>query len=254
MVWIVHGFALFRRVPLVWIILCTTLLLIAATLSLIPMAGQFVFTLLSPVFLAGLMIGCRSLEQGGGLEVSHLLAGFRSNTAPLITIGGIYLVGQVLILGVFMLVGGDVLMGLLLEGKRVDENELKSVSGDMLTASLVALTLSIPLMMAAWFAPLLVIFKDMPPLEAMRLSFVACLKNIIAFQIYAVILVVLTVIATMPYGLGLFILVPTLFTSIYVSLQGHLCGYDRRRMRSWLFHELAILPALRGSQFCVFQQ
>lgn len=217
--WIVHGFALFRRVPLGWIILCTTLLLIAATLSLIPMAGQFVFTLLSPVFLAGLMIGCRSLEQGGGLEFSHLFAGFRSNTASLITIGGIYLVGQVLILGVFMLVGGDVLMGLLLEGKRVDENELKSVSGDMLTASLVALTLSIPLMMAAWFAPLLVIFKDMPPLEAMRLSFVACLKNIIAFQLYAVILVVLTVIATMPYGLGLFILVPTLFTSIYVSFR-----------------------------------
>ena len=181
------------------------------------MAGQFVFTLLSPVFLAGLMIGCRSLEQGEGLEFSHLFAGFRSNTASLITIGGIYLVGQVLILGVFMLVGGDVLMGLLLEGKRVDENELEERV--VLNASLVALTLSIPLMMAAWFAPLLVIFKDMPPLEAMRLSFVACLKNIIAFQLYAVILVVLTVIATMPYGLGLFILVPTLFTSIYVSFR-----------------------------------
>jgi uncharacterized membrane protein len=116
-----------------------------------------------------------------------------------------------------MLVGGDVLMGLLLEGKRVDENELKKVSGDMLSASLVALTLSIPLLMAAWFAPLLVVFKDMPPLEAMRLSFVACLKNIVAFQLYAVILVLLTILATMPYGLGLFILVPTLFTSIYVS-------------------------------------
>jgi hypothetical protein len=217
--WIVQGFALFRRVPLGWIILCATLLLVAATLSLIPVAGQFIFTLLSPVFLAGLMIGCKSLEQGEGLEFSHLFAGFRSNTASLITIGGIYLVGQVLILGVFMLVGGDVLMGLLLEGKRVDENELKSVSGDMLSASLVALTLSIPLMMAAWFAPLLVVFEDMPPLEAMRLSFVACLKNIVAFQIYAVILVALTVLATMPYGLGLFILVPTLFTSIYVSFR-----------------------------------
>lgn len=215
--WIAQGFALFRKVPLIWIILCATLLLIAATLALIPMAGQFVFTLLSPVFLAGLMIGCKDLEQGGRLEIFHLLAGFRNNPAPLITIGGIYLVGQVLILGIFMLIGGDVLMGLLLEGKRVDENELKSVSGDMLSASLVALMLSIPLMMAAWFAPLLVIFKDMPPLEAMRLSFFACLKNIVAFQIYAVLLVVLTVIATIPYGLGLFVLVPTLFASIYVS-------------------------------------
>ncbi|MBA4142784.1 MAG: hypothetical protein H0X43_07215 [Nitrosospira sp.] len=215
--WIVRGFSLFRQVPVVWILLCATLLLIAATLALIPMAGQFIFTLLSPVFLAGLMMGCKNLEQGGALELSHLVAGFKNSPTPLITIGGIYLVGQVLILGVFMLVGGDVLMGLLLEGKRVDENELKSVSGDMLSASLVALTLSIPLMMAAWFAPLLVIFRDMPPLDAMRLSFFACLKNIMAFQIYAVILVVLTVIATIPYGLGLFVLIPTLFASIYVS-------------------------------------
>ena len=73
--WVVRGFALFRSVPLGWIILCTTLLLIAATLSLIPMAGQFIFTLLSPVFLAGLMIGCRSLEQGEGLRVFPSVCG-----------------------------------------------------------------------------------------------------------------------------------------------------------------------------------
>ena len=82
---------------------------------------------------------------------------------------------------------------------------------------LVALMLSIPLMMAAWFAPLLVIFKDMPAVDAMRLSFFACLKNIIAFQIYGVTLVVLMIIASIPYGLGLFVLVPTLFASIYAS-------------------------------------
>ncbi|MDQ3186561.1 MAG: hypothetical protein M3Q16_08950 [Pseudomonadota bacterium] len=215
--WIVTGFFIFRQVPLVWIVLCTTLLLIAATLSLIPVAGQFIFTLLSPVFLAGLMTGCKTLEQGGKLEIAHLLAGFRYTSGPLITIGGIYLVGQVLILGIFMLVGGNVLMDLLIDGKRVDENELKNVSGDMLSASLVALMLSIPLMMAAWFAPLLVIFKGMPALDAMRISFFACLKNIVAFQIYGVILIVLTIVATMPYGLGLFVLVPTLFASIYAS-------------------------------------
>ena len=215
--WIVTGFFIFRQIPLVWIVLCTTLLLIAATLSLIPVAGQFIFTLLSPVFLAGLMTGCRALEQGGKLEIAHLLVGFRYTSGPLITIGGIYLVGQVLILGIFMLVGGNVLMDLLIDGKRVDDNELKNVSGDMLSASLVALMLSIPLMMAAWFAPLLVIFKGMPALDAMRVSFFACLKNIVAFQIYGVILIVLTIAATMPYGLGLFVLVPTLFASIYAS-------------------------------------
>ncbi|SEL20631.1 BPSS1780 family membrane protein [Nitrosovibrio tenuis] len=215
--WIVTGFLLFRRVPVVWIILCTTLLLIAATLALIPVAGQFIFTLLSPVFLAGLMLGCRTLDQGGELEVAHLLAGFRNTATPLITVGGIYLVGQVLIFGVAMLIGGETMRDLLIDGRRVDENELQEVMSSSLSALLVALTLSIPLMMAAWFAPLLVIFKNLPAIESMRLSFFACVKNIVAFQIYGFILVVLTIIATIPYGLGLFVLVPTLFASIYAS-------------------------------------
>ena len=162
------------------------------------------------------MIGCRTLERGGQLEIAHLFVGFR-NAGPLVTIGGIYLVGQVLIVGIFMLVGGDVLMSLLLEGKRVDENELKNVSGDMLSASLVALTLSIPLLMATWFAPLLTVFNEMPPVEAMRTSFFACVKNIVAFQIYLVVLVGLTITAMIPYGLGFFVLVPTVFASIYAS-------------------------------------
>ena len=217
--WIVNGFYLFFKAPLAWILLCFVLLLIAATLALIPMVGQFFFTLLSPLFLAGLMIGCRALERGEKLEITYLFAGFRQNPIPLITVGGIYLVGQVLILGVAMMLGGGTLMDLLVNGKRVDENELRGVMSGGLTAVMVALGLSIPLMMAAWFAPLLVAFKDMPAVAAMKLSFLACIKNIIPLQLYTITMVVLAVIAAMPYGLGFFLLVPVLFASLYASYE-----------------------------------
>ena len=111
------------------------------------------------------------------------------------------------------------MMDLLIDGKRVDENELRGVMSSGLTAVMVALALSIPLMMAAWFAPLLVAFKDMPALAAMQLSFFACLKNIIPLQLYAITMVVLAVIAAMPYGLGFFVLVPALFASLYASYE-----------------------------------
>ncbi len=217
--WIVNGFYLFLKTPWTWILLCSILLLIAATLALIPMLGQFIFTLLSPLFLAGLMMGCRAQERGDKLELSCLLAGFRKTPVPLITVGGVYLVGQVLILGVAMLLGGSVMMDLLMGGQRVDENELRGVMSSGLTALMVALGLSIPLMMATWFAPLLVVFRDMPALAAMQLSFFACLKNIIPLQLYSITLVVLAVIAAMPYGLGFFVLVPALFASIYASYE-----------------------------------
>lgn len=217
--WILSGFYLFRLAPLVWILLCFTLLLIAATLELFPLLGKFIFTLVSPVFMAGIMVGCRSLERGDQLELIHLFVGFKKNTTQLISIGGFYLIGQVLIIGVFMMIGGSALVDMLLYGKRFDEQELMRVMDNALSASLAGLLLTIPLMMAMWFAPLLIMFENMPPMIALRKSFFACLKNIIPFQIYAITLIVLGLLAVIPYGLGLIIWIPTVFASIYVSYQ-----------------------------------
>lgn len=61
--WIINGFYLFRKSPVTWILLCAILMSIAVILSSIQAAGQIIFTLLSPVFLAGLMSGCNALEQ-----------------------------------------------------------------------------------------------------------------------------------------------------------------------------------------------
>lgn len=219
--WIINGFYLFRKSPVTWILLCAILMSIAVILSSIQAAGQIIFTLLSPVFLAGLMSGCNALEQDKKLQISHLFAGFMFGPIPLVTAGGIYLIGQLLIIGLAMLVGGGALMDLLFNGTRVSENELRTVSGDMLSASLVLLTLSIPLMMATWFAPPLIIFNNIAPYAAMRKSFFACLLNFLPLQIYIISFTVLIIIASaIPYGLGLLILIPTLFSSIYASYRG----------------------------------
>lgn len=215
--WILSGFYLFRRAPFAWVFVCFTLMLIAISMSLIPLLGKFIFTLVSPVFLAGIMLGCKDMEQGKSLDMTHLFAAFRTNAVPLITIGGIYLIGQILIIGLVMLIGGSQMTDMMLYGKRVDESELMGVMSSFLTSSLIALTLSIPLMMASWFSPLLVVFENVPPIIAMQKSFFACLRNFIPFQLYGVTLIVLTIISVMPYGAGLVILIPTIFASIYVS-------------------------------------
>ncbi|HNP25760.1 MAG TPA: BPSS1780 family membrane protein [Nitrosomonas sp.] len=224
--WIANGFHMFRKAPMIWVLVCFTLLLIAMTLALIPILGQFVFTLVSPVFLAGIMIGCREQDQGKQLEIVHLFVAFKTNVAPLVTVGGIYLIGQVLIIGLVMMIGGSQMTDMLLYGKRVDENELMIVMDNMLTASLVALLFSIPLMMAAWFSPLLVVFHNLQPIPAMKKSFFACLKNIIPFQLYGILLITFTILAFMPYGAGLVILIPTIFASIYVSYKDIFLGEE----------------------------
>jgi len=214
--WLVDGFGLFRRNMMGWVVLVMVLFLIGLALGLIPLLGQLLFYLFSPVFLAGVMEGCSALQRGEELELAHLFAGFRKNTIPLVTLGGIYLVGQILTLGLMLLVGGDAIYRIFFQA--ADEREIAETMkaiDQMTLPVLLGLALSLPLMMALWFSPLLVIFQDARPAPAMLTSLRACLKNMPAFLLYGVAIFVAALAAIIPFGLGLLILVPTIFGSIY---------------------------------------
>jgi uncharacterized membrane protein len=57
----------------------------------------------------------------------------------------------------------------------------------------------------------------MAPIEAIKESFMGCLKNILPFLVYSIVLVVLGVVASIPLGLGWLVLGPTLVGSVYAS-------------------------------------
>jgi hypothetical protein len=215
--WILSGFYFFRLAPLNWIFLCFTYLLIITTLGLVPYLGGLVGILTVPVFIAGIMAACRQLDLNNKLELEYLFYGFKRHTKALITIGGIYLIGDVLITGFFMLRGGDAVFDMWLHGKRFDDAELAGVANDILSATLFSLLLTIPLLMAVWFSPMLVIFEKIPPLIAIRKSFFACLKNFFAFQVYFIALLILAILAAIPYGLGYIVWFPVAFSSAYAS-------------------------------------
>lgn len=222
--WIARGFGLFRKNPLNWILLCLVLVIIFSGFMLLGFLGVFVLNLLYPVFLAGIMLGCRSLEEGKSLSLSHLFSGFRDHAAALITVGGIALVGQIVISGIMIAIGGEELSAL---ARASTENlgeaieKMARMDADTLArvrlAVLAAMAIYVPLMMAVWFAPMLVIFRGSETRAALQASFMACLKNVLPFLIYGVILLVLGPLAMLPLGLGLFVLVPTVFASIYES-------------------------------------
>jgi uncharacterized membrane protein len=89
--------------------------------------------------------------------------------------------------------------------------------GGLLLALLVGLVLTVPLAMAVWFAPALVVFRNVVPLDAMKSSFNVCLKNLVPFLVYGVILFVLAVVAAIPFGLGFLVLMPVLIGAQYAS-------------------------------------
>jgi len=216
--WIKQGYALFMKAPLLWVVLLLIYFIAAVGLSAVPVVGEPLTSLLMPAVLVGLMAGCRALEHGDELELAHLFSGFQQRTAQLVTLGGIALVGQFLIFGVMMMVGGATLVSILMSGQPVEDPEIikQAISGAGF-AVLLGLTLFSVLVMAMQFAPMLVFFNNIAPVAAMKLSLRAFLYNIGPMTMYGMTFIFLAILATIPMMLGWLVLMPIMFTSVYAA-------------------------------------
>jgi len=214
--WIKQGYALFIKAPLLWIVLLFICVVAAVAISSVPVVGEPLVSLLMPAILVGLMSGCRALVQGEELELAHLFAGLKQHTSQLVTLGGISLVAQYLILGLMMLVGGATLVGILMNGQpETDPNVMMQAMAGASFAVLLGIVLFSLLMMAMQFAPLLVYFRNVPPVEAMKLSLRAFLRNVGPMLVYGFTFILLAILASLPMMLGWLVLLPLVFTSLY---------------------------------------
>jgi uncharacterized membrane protein len=213
--WIAQGWDLFKRQPGLWIGVSVALFVILLVLAFIPLLGPLANAVLWPVLSAGLLLGCRALAEGGHLEFGHLFAGFRERFGALIAVGAISfgislaigaLVAVAMGIGMVTMFGGG-------PGPGATPEELMT----MTLAMLVMFALLLPLMMALWFAPALVVFHERGPVEAMKESFVGCLKNVVPFLVYGLIGLVFAILASIPVGLGWLLLGPVLIGSVYTS-------------------------------------
>jgi hypothetical protein len=225
--WIVEGYRLFRLNALTWVAITVALAVLWMASLMIPLLGPLLFNLLSPVFCAGLMIGCRALERGEKLEVLHLFAGFRQQAAQLVTVGGVYLVGTILVVGLVFYLGEGSKLSPLLSKAGTDLEAMREATRMLGPALVVGAAAYLPLLMLIWFAPLLVVFDGLRPVDAMRISFFACLMNTLPFLVYGAAILALWLALSLPAALGaagavlvivlLVASIPVLFCSIYAS-------------------------------------
>ena len=222
--WLMQGFVLLRRSSVIWLSFVLLLWGMVFVASRVPFTG-LLLALFTPVFLAGLMIGCRALEQGEELEIAHFFAGFRNNTLNLVTLGGFYLIGNVVIAGLMYAIGGPAIQQIVAgQAQNIDPAILMQAIGPALVALLAGMALSVPLTMAMWFAPLLVVFANEKPALALRNSFLACLRNMMPFLVYGLIILVPLILLMAPFDLanmernpGLWAVALLMLPSIYTS-------------------------------------
>lgn len=212
--WIAEGFELFKKEPGLWIGIVLVFFVIMVALSIVPFLGVIAAYLLLPVFGGGMMLGCQSLQRDGTLEMGHLFAGFKAQAGNLVTVGALAIVGWIIVaLPVLAIVGFGAFFGAL----RGDTAGIAAIGGSLALGALVGLALSVPIYMALWFAPALVALRGVAPVASLKQSFTGCLRNIVPFLIYGLVVFFLSIPATLLLGLGWLVLGPVLVASIYAG-------------------------------------
>lgn len=212
--WLRRGWITFMANPGVWIAMTIILFVIYFGLSIVPLIGQLAANLLAPLLGAGMLAACRKAENGQTLEIPDLFAGFKTNSGELVVLGLLYMAGMFTIFAFVALLGSSSVAGGMLLGRPAG---FGIAFGGMLLAILLSALLSVPLIMAMWFAPALVLFNNVKPVAALKASFSACQKNLLPFLIYGVFTLVLCFFAALPLGLGFLVLVPVLAGSLHAS-------------------------------------
>jgi hypothetical protein len=220
--WIGEGFDLFKQSPGVWIGLIVIFGLLTIAMLIIPILGNLALNLLMPVFIAGMLLGCKAQEDGDPLEIAHLFAGFKENVGQLVLVGLLELLALVVIsvgIGVVVFIVG---LGAAVGMRGGSAPGVGMMLGFTLLF-LIAMALMLPVVMAAWFAPALIVFHELDPVAALKQSFAGCLKNFVPFLLYGVIAMLISIVAIIPFGLGLLVVWPVMMCSMYKSYRDIFC-------------------------------
>ena len=226
--WLVQGLVLFRKDPAHWLMLIAVLFIGSRVLLAVPYLGLLV-VLITPNFLAGLTHGAQALEQGKPLRLGYLASGFLKNAGHLITLGGVSLLGHFLMLVAMTTVAGAALSDVvqtMSTGAITQETvaAMRVAAPRLLLSVCVGLAIAVPVMLAVWFAPMLVFFDDVKPGPAMLMSLWACLRNIMPMLVYAIalmgpllVMMQIGVALTRQPDMGIWLLAPVLVPSLYAS-------------------------------------
>lgn len=238
--WFVAGYGLYRRNPALLGALGAgfNLLTLLMTLVLV-LAGPMIATFLVPgVWLCipalwvGVLNGCRAVDQDiGPFRPSMLFSGFHRHPKRLISLGGLQFVGWLVVSAMFLFLGGANFLASL---KSAGSTGLPVDLFSLIMGLIAATCLAIPLLMAVWFAPLLLAWNDLSLGKALFFSFIACRRNLGAFTIYGIawfglmlaqtllgaVLVLLfspTIAHLLLGAVQMFVISPVLFASVYMS-------------------------------------
>lgn len=186
--WLRTAYNMFSQHRGAWVMLVLAYFIALMLIRLVPYVGPFAMTILKPVFAVGLLAAAWHQERGGVPQIADLFRGFRTNLRALLVIGVFFVAGITIAVYASALVDDGRLRELIATGGSLSEEQLAARLADprltfgMMFSALIAL----PVVVATWWAPALVVFQDATAFAALGASLRAAMANWKALAMYGV--------------------------------------------------------------------
>lgn len=212
--WMVQAVSLFQRQPLLWLAMGATLMIILGVLASIPFLNVLMVMVVF-VFSGGIIQGAAAQSRGDELRFDHLFSGFKSHLKPLVMLGLWYLVGTIVCMIPMFVAMGSMMFALF----NSDYGTVGSLSiSAVIFGYLISMLLFIPLTMAIWFAPALIVLHDVDAVTAMKKSFEGSKQNLMPMFVFGLVcLLLVPVVVFFTLGLGIFVILPILLLIYFTS-------------------------------------
>lgn len=210
--WYKGGWKIFSADIANWVLMTLIFGVIAIVLSFIPFLGALALNLIAPLFIGGMLYAAQKADQGQATDVMDIFSMFKDEQrrTPLVILG-LVMLGLSFVM--MMIVGGAMFASVDL-GSTTDVAVMPSIGmGWLLIAMLVGMLSA----MLFLFAIPLVMFQKMSAVDAIKNSFMACVKNFPAFLIFMVIYTLLAIVAAITFGLGFLVLLPVMVGAVYIG-------------------------------------
>jgi hypothetical protein len=215
LLWISSAWGLFKQRIGLWIGFAVVWLLTLLMSSRIPVVSGLLVAFVTFMLVAGLIHSSDLLRRKGTFSFGDFFAAFQRKTAPMLIaslMAFAFLFASNAISG---LIGGEALVRMLVGG--FGPGAAVDIGMRVILGMLIAFAGFIIYSMSIWFAPALIMMHDVAPFEALKMSFFACLKNLLPGVVFFVVMMLVMGISAIPLGLGLLVTLPVFLICYYTS-------------------------------------
>jgi uncharacterized membrane protein len=210
--WLIEGWVIFKSKPLSWIGMMLFFVIFNGLSINIPF-GKYIVALIAPCLIGGIYLALDSHNRGNSIGFKYIFGVFKEQILfkQCLIIGAIGMAVMVINTLIYKMPGSDYMLTSY-SGNRGSSSFLVNhfSLGNFLTG-IVTLCWSL----AVLFGVPLVVIKKMQAIDALKLSVIAILVNILPLMVLYFSFFVLIFIAIIPFGLGLIIVIPVIFCTLY---------------------------------------